>query len=37
MEGARKDGGWEGGSNGRARPQEAVRPVRPWPYHYFSK
>ena len=20
-----------------ARPQEAVRPVRPWPYHYFSK
>ena len=19
-----------------ARPQEAVRPVRPWPYHYFS-
>ena len=19
------------------RPQEAVRPVRPWPYHYFSK
>ena len=23
-------------SSADSRPQEAVRPVRPWPYHYFS-
>ena len=33
----RVNGHWDEMNSQYSRPQEAVRPVRPWPYHFVSK